>query len=300
VSGVIWSKFFWSDWESDPALRFCSLAAQGLWMRMLCVAAQSEPIGFVCIAGRPLDVTDLARVTGCSEAEVDVLVSELDRSGVFSRDRKGRIFSRRMVNDQQKLAIARINGAKGGNPALVGEVGSRNLSGKTVPDKGRHKAWLKAQSPRASTRVEEPQGSSNPGGAAEAVRPPERRTASAPLDVENGRRGLAALRAEVVGRHGEQYAKAWLDPAEWREAEQAVVCRLGFAADRLKRDLRKTLKELGVTVQSSTDAERRGEVAGTAGGGVLAADGGGLEQCVPSVPSGHLPSSSLRSQGRTA
>ncbi|MDB5432513.1 MAG: hypothetical protein JWP35_3629 [Caulobacter sp.] len=250
MSGVIWSKFYWSDWESDPSLRLCSLAAQGLWMRMLCVAAQHDPIGFVCIAGRPLDVTDLARVTGCSEAETDVLVSELGRNGVFSRDRIGRIYCRRMVKDAQAMALARINGAKGGNPALTAGASGGNPSRNPGPDKGRHKGGLKPQSPRASTRVEEPQGSSNPGGAAEAVRPPERRTASAPLvEGETGQRGLAALRAEVVGRHGEQYAKAWLDPADWCEAERAVVCRLGFAADRLKRDLRKTLKELGVSVR---------------------------------------------------
>ena len=261
MSGVIWSKFFWSDWESDPSLRLCSLAAQGLWMRMLCVAAHHDPIGFVCISGRPLAVTDLARLASGTETEADALVQELDRNGVFSRDRHGRIYCRRMVKEARVNATARNNGKKGGNPNLCKGAGISSW------DKGGVKAPLKPQSPRASTRVEEPQGSSNPGGAAPvdrppggrstgfsqkegAVRPPERRTASASLDGgETGQRGLAALRAEVVGRHGEAYAKAWLDPADWCEAERAVVCRLGFAADRLNRDLRKTLKELGVSVR---------------------------------------------------
>ena len=59
MSGTIWSKFYWSDWETDPALRLCSLAAQGLWMRMLCVAASHDPIGYVAVAGRGLDETAL-------------------------------------------------------------------------------------------------------------------------------------------------------------------------------------------------------------------------------------------------
>ncbi|MGT2468458.1 hypothetical protein ACVOMV_32405 [Mesorhizobium atlanticum] len=70
MSGTIWSKFFWSDWESDPNLRLCSLAAQGLWMRMLCIAAAHEPIGYVAIAGKGLEETALARLAGCAETEL--------------------------------------------------------------------------------------------------------------------------------------------------------------------------------------------------------------------------------------
>ena len=64
MSGTVWSKFFWSDWETDPALRLCSLAAQGFWMRMLSIAAAHDPIGYVAVAGRTLDETALARLTG--------------------------------------------------------------------------------------------------------------------------------------------------------------------------------------------------------------------------------------------
>jgi hypothetical protein len=39
MSGTRWSKFYWSDWDGDMRLRLCSLAAQGLWMQMLCIAA---------------------------------------------------------------------------------------------------------------------------------------------------------------------------------------------------------------------------------------------------------------------
>jgi hypothetical protein len=141
MSGTVWSKFFWSDWESDPALRLCSFAAQGFWMRMLCIAAAHDPIGYVAVAGKALDETALARLTGCLVSEVACLIGELERNGVFSRDRLGRIYSRRMTADARKAAVARRNGHKGGNPNL-----SKHAA-KSLPDKARDKTAHKPQSP---------------------------------------------------------------------------------------------------------------------------------------------------------
>lgn len=143
MSGTIWSKFYWSDWESDPAVRLCSFAAQGFWMRMLCIAAAHDPIGYVAVAGKGLDETSLARLTGCLESEVSSLLGELERNGVFSRDRHGRIFSRRMVADARKAATARKNGKNGGNPSLSKD--------NEIPasDKGGDKAGLKPHKPFA-------------------------------------------------------------------------------------------------------------------------------------------------------
>lgn len=149
MSGTTWTKFYWSDWESDPALRLCSLAAQGLWMRMLCIASAHDPIGYVAVAGRGLDETALARMTGCSESEVSDLLGELDRNGVFSRDRNGRIYSRRMVADAKKAAIARKNGKNGGNPSLRKDRG--NPASDNPPDKG----CLKPQEPEASIQKDQ-------------------------------------------------------------------------------------------------------------------------------------------------
>lgn len=143
MSGAIWSKFFWADWETDPALRLCSLAAQGLWMRMLCVAASHDPIGYVAVAGKGLDETSLARLTGCQESEVASLLGELSEMGVFSRDRHGRIYSRRMIRDAKKTAIARKNGREGGNPSL------RKQLENSLLDKGVVKACLKTHKPEA-------------------------------------------------------------------------------------------------------------------------------------------------------
>lgn len=154
MSGTTWTKFYWSDWESDPALRLCSLAAQGLWMRMLCIASAHDPIGYVAVAGRGLDETALARMTGCSGSEAADLLGELERNGVFSRDRNGRIYSRRMVSDAKRAAIARKNGKMGGNPTLSDK--------KTNPprDKRTDKASLKTQEPVTSNQKGEDDKSS--------------------------------------------------------------------------------------------------------------------------------------------
>lgn len=118
MSATIWGKFFWSDWENDPALKLCSLGAQGLWMRILCVCAKADPKGYLLVNGQPLSPADLASLVGKPAPEVEALMEELGSKGVFSRDRTGRIYSRRMVRDANNAKKARQNGKKGGNPSL--------------------------------------------------------------------------------------------------------------------------------------------------------------------------------------
>lgn len=113
------TRWYWNDWENDQALKLCGWAAQGLWMRMLSIAARSEPIGYLSAGERPLTDSELARLVGGVESEVSELVGELERNHVFSRDRKGRIYSRRMVRDEKAHISAVKNGKKGGNPRLT-------------------------------------------------------------------------------------------------------------------------------------------------------------------------------------
>jgi len=147
MSGITWTKFFWSDWQSEPALRLCSYAARGLWMDMLCIAAAHDPIGYVAVAGRGLDETSIARMTGGQESEVRDLLGELERNGVFSRDRQSRIYSRRMVADAKKAAIARKNGKLGGNPSL-GKI-ETNSASDNQEDNTPDNTPLKTHKPRA-------------------------------------------------------------------------------------------------------------------------------------------------------
>jgi hypothetical protein len=90
-----WGMFYWSDYAGDEKLKLCSFAAQGLWMRMLCLAAAHDPVGYVAVNGQPLDSIRLARATGGSLEEVESSIAELEQNAVFSRDRRGWIYSRR-------------------------------------------------------------------------------------------------------------------------------------------------------------------------------------------------------------
>lgn len=118
MSGLPWSKFFWSDYAADPALKICSFAAQGLWMRMLCIASEHAPAGYVAVNGNGLSPQGIARLVGGGVEEIEILIEELDHNGVFSRDRRGWIYSRRMINDAKKRRKASEAGKKGGNPKL--------------------------------------------------------------------------------------------------------------------------------------------------------------------------------------
>lgn len=99
MSAEPWSKFFWSDYDADEGLRMCSLAAQGLWMRMLCLMARATPKGELRVGGEPCTVPDLSRAVGENEEAVQSLLGELKRRGVYSATRTGVIYCRRMRND---------------------------------------------------------------------------------------------------------------------------------------------------------------------------------------------------------
>ncbi|NOT40150.1 MAG: hypothetical protein HOP13_06635 [Alphaproteobacteria bacterium] len=118
MTATIWSKFFWSDCQAEPTLKRCSLAARGLWLEILCLAAQAEPAGYLVQDGKPLDVRRLARNAAAPEDEVTTLLAELETEGVFSRDRRGRIYSRRLVREAKLRASGLKTGKQGGNPSL--------------------------------------------------------------------------------------------------------------------------------------------------------------------------------------
>lgn len=153
-----WSKFFWSDWEADQGLRLCSLAAQGLWMRMLCVCARHEPKGYLAINGNPLSVDAIARLAGVTETEAGNLLAELETNGVFSRDRNRRIYSRRMVRDEKRSQEGRKWKKKGLAQA------SDNNEGNPPPSRGPSRG-PSPQKPEARSQKEEdgPKGPLSPG-----------------------------------------------------------------------------------------------------------------------------------------
>jgi hypothetical protein len=116
MTGTTWTKFFWSDWESDERLKLCSPGAQALWMRMLCICVKAG--GYLTIAGEKLGPEDMAKLTGWSVDDVRLWWDELKRWGVFSVEGRGKVYCRRMVRDAKRSEIGRETGKLGGNPTL--------------------------------------------------------------------------------------------------------------------------------------------------------------------------------------
>jgi hypothetical protein len=106
-------RFYWKDWETAEVIS-CSLAAQGLWMRMLCLAAKATRRGYVQIGSTPCTAQDLARVVGESKETVDALLAELALKGVYSTTRDGAIYNRRMVQQEKQRKASAKGGSKGG------------------------------------------------------------------------------------------------------------------------------------------------------------------------------------------
>jgi hypothetical protein len=117
VSGLPWGKFWWKDWLTDPALSVCSLAAQGLWMRMLCIMSMSEPPGHLIIpptTRKESEAKQVARMCLADARQVRALLAELETRRVFSREKGGIIVSRRMIRDAELSDKGRVNAAKKG------------------------------------------------------------------------------------------------------------------------------------------------------------------------------------------
>jgi hypothetical protein len=107
MSAHPWIKFYPRDWRGDQALRVCSLAARGLWIEMLCIMHEASPYGHLILGGQPVSGDVLARLVGIGMDECGALLLELESAGVFGVTRKGVVYSRRLVRDQERSEIGR-------------------------------------------------------------------------------------------------------------------------------------------------------------------------------------------------
>src|SRR5204863_6520245 len=82
----------------------CSLAAQGLWLRMMILMHDCDRYGFLAINGSPMPHGSIARKCGCTPEQYDALFAELVQHGVPGVSQDGTIYSRRMVRDAEKRA----------------------------------------------------------------------------------------------------------------------------------------------------------------------------------------------------
>lgn len=116
-----WLKFYPADWRNDPALKMCSMAARGLWIELICLMHQATPYGHLLVNGKTPTDAQVAVLVGAPPDQIATLLGELESAGIFSRTRNGTIYSRKLTRMAKKVATARNNGLKGGNPNLSKE-----------------------------------------------------------------------------------------------------------------------------------------------------------------------------------
>jgi hypothetical protein len=114
-------QFYPGDWRKDPELRSISLTARGLWIELLCLMHESSRKGFlVTKTGNSYTNEQLSRMVGVDIQTLEICLTEIETSGVSSREEStGILYSRRMVKDATISQERREAGKMGGNPALL-------------------------------------------------------------------------------------------------------------------------------------------------------------------------------------
>jgi hypothetical protein len=114
--GKPWFKFYPTNWQADPGLRACSLAARGLWMDLICIMHDAKPYGHLLINGKRPSYYRISQIVGADVRVVKNLMAQLEKNGVFTCDVTGDLTSRRMVRNTAKSQTAQeLNKWRWGN-----------------------------------------------------------------------------------------------------------------------------------------------------------------------------------------
>lgn len=112
-------QFYTGDWMKDANLRRCTHAAKGVWIDILCLMFDSEERGVLVSRRRAWDDDEIVLAVGGDSAVVRAGLEELTSKGVAARRKDGALYSKRMVDDEDKRRKDRVNGSKGGNKDLL-------------------------------------------------------------------------------------------------------------------------------------------------------------------------------------
>lgn len=108
-----WRKWSAKAWLSDLQVQLCSLEAKGLWIDMLNLMMESPRVGFLLNPdGSRMGPVQLSHVVRQPVEKVESALAELKNNRVYSVDRKGAIFNRRMVREENEAEIASKSGTK--------------------------------------------------------------------------------------------------------------------------------------------------------------------------------------------
>jgi hypothetical protein len=134
-----WRKFNFAEWAGDPCLRKCSLAAQGLWIRVVGLIYEADDAGRLSDNdGEPYRDADLAAVLGYNPRTVRPLMRELLVAGVYDVE-DGFIVSRRLKRESYRSQINAISGSNGGRKTSEVNALARKSLQQTLKPSLKHK-----------------------------------------------------------------------------------------------------------------------------------------------------------------
>lgn len=216
-------QFYPADWRKDAALQSCSLAAQGLWVNMLCIAHECDPYGHLVINGKPMNAAQIGRLVGVGPGECGSLLDELLDAGVVSMADDGAFFSRRMVRDEEIRNRRAAGGEKGAEHGAKGADYGRQ-GGRPPEAKGPQEPPFEIV---CTPPKEPPPSSSSSSSSSEEIHPPTTSgpPAGAGIDSREPRAEVltaADLEAEGVAR---AVAMDWL---RVRKAKRSPLTRTAW------------------------------------------------------------------------
>lgn len=94
------------DWLSDSKLSLCSYATKGAWMDLMCYMFKSKRVGYLVVDDMKLTREHIRRMLKCSDAEFDEIWKELIEYGVMRQHEDGAYYSKRMVQDMERISMA--------------------------------------------------------------------------------------------------------------------------------------------------------------------------------------------------
>lgn len=97
-------QFYPADLDAEPTLRLCSWEACWLWIKLLGFMHHSPERGFLLKAnGKPYTEDELVlTIAGATIDKIRNALFELETNAVYSRDRRGFIYNRKMVKGEKR------------------------------------------------------------------------------------------------------------------------------------------------------------------------------------------------------
>jgi len=129
-------RWYPSDLDAEPSLRLCSWEACWLWIKMLGLMHQSPQRGYLLKGnGTPYTETELASsIFGATPDRIKNCLFELEANAVFSRDRRGFIYCRKIVKGEKRAKNLSREKTKSRDKSEInrrknGEIGDLALAG---------------------------------------------------------------------------------------------------------------------------------------------------------------------------